>query len=195
MTGVPAGAGRSVSRVRQRIARAGAIILALAAFARPVSGAEEAFETLRLTRLGTGEPAAEFSVATPDGSIVGLSSLRGKVVLLNFWATWCEPCLEEMPAMERLARAYRDRGLAVLALSVDHEGASVVRPFLKRHGLTFLVGLDPQQTVARLYRVWALPSTFILSRTGARLFQAQGARDWDAPVAHAFFDAVLPRGS
>lgn len=93
--------------------------------------------------------------------------------------------------MERLARAYRDRGLVVLALSADRDGASVVRPFLKRHGLTFPVGLDPDQSVARLYRVWALPSTFILDRTGARLFSAQGARDWDGPAALSFFDALL----
>ena len=83
--------------------------------------------------------------------------------------------------MERLARTYRERGLAVLALSVDREGASVVRPFLKRHDLTFPVGLDPQQAVARLYRIWALPSTIILSRKGVPLFAVQGAREWDGP--------------
>ena len=136
--------------MRPRIARAGAIAVLLALLTGRAVGAEEPSETLRLTRLGGGEPAAEFSVATPDGAALRLGDLRGKVVLLNFWATWCEPCLEEMPAMERLARTFRERGLAVLALSVDREGASVVRPFLKRHDLTFLVGLDPQQAVARL---------------------------------------------
>ena len=116
-------------------------------------------------------------------------------MLLNFWATWCEPCLEEMPAMERLARAYRERGLAVLAVSVDREGASVVRPFLKRHALSFLVGLDPQQAVARLYRIWALPSTIILSRKGIPLFSVQGAREWDGPAGHALFEELLSQGS
>ena len=132
-------------------------------------------------------------MATPEGGPLALSDLRGKTVFLNFWATWCEPCLEEMPAMERLAQTYRARGLVVLALSADREGASVVRPFIKRHGLTFQVGLDPTQAVARSYRVWALPSTFILDRTGARVFQAQGARDWTGAPAFAFFDAFLNR--
>ena len=71
---------------------------------------------LRLTRLPGTEPATTFSVATPDGKVLALSDHRGKVVVLNFWATWCEPCLEEMPAMARVARAYQDRGLVVLAL-------------------------------------------------------------------------------
>jgi peroxiredoxin len=170
--------------------RVGAIALLLAALTT-VAAAAEAPASLRLTRLGPGDPAAAFSVATPDGGTIRLADLKGKVVFLNFWATWCEPCLEEMPAMERLARAYRDRGLVVLALSADREGASVVKPFLKRHALTFPVGLDPDQSVARLYRVWALPSTFILDRTGARLYSAHGARDWDGKDAFAFFDALL----
>ena len=97
--------------------------------------------------------------------------------------------------MERLAQTYRERGLAVLAVSVDREGASVVRPFLKRHALTFLVGLDPKQAVARLYRIWALPSTVLLDRNGVPLFSVQGARAWDGPAGHALFDSLLKQGS
>jgi len=178
-----------------RLLRAAAIALALAVAPASEAATEQPFETLRLTRLGGSDPAAEFSVSTPDGSPLALGALRGKVVLLNFWATWCEPCLEEMPAMERLERAYRERGLAVLAVSVDREGASVVRPFLKRHALSFLAGLDPQQAVARLYRVWALPSTIILSRKGIPLFSVQGAREWDSRAGHALFEELLSQGS
>ena len=169
------------------------IALGVAAFTGSTAAAEEPAEALRLTRLAGSEPAAAFSVVTPDGSPLALGDLRGKVVLLNFWATWCEPCLEEMPALEHLARAYQTRGLVVLALSVDREGASVVRRFVKRHGLTFLIGLDAQQTVARLYRIWALPSTLILGRNGVPLFVVHGARDWDSPAAHSLFDSLLKR--
>ncbi|HWC05598.1 MAG TPA: TlpA disulfide reductase family protein [Methylomirabilota bacterium] len=154
-----------------------------------------AAETLRLTRLTGTEPAAAFSVTTPDGGSLALTDLKGKVVLLNFWATWCEPCREEMPALERLSRTYREGGLAVLAVSVDREGAPVVRTFLKRHGLTFRIGLDPEQTLARLYRVWALPSTIILGRQGVPLFSVQGAREWDSPAGHALFHELLKRAS
>jgi peroxiredoxin len=175
----------------RRLVRPWAIALALAVARTSGAAAEQPFETLRLTRLGGSDPAAEFSVPTPDGPPVGLDTLRGKVVLLNFWATWCEPCLEEMPAIERLSHAYRERGLAVLAVSVDREGAAVVRTFLKRHALSFLVGLDPQQAVARLYRIWALPSTVIVSRKGIPIFSVQGARDWDGPAGHALFTELM----
>ena len=83
----------------------------------------------------------------------------------------------------------------MVAISVDREGVSVVRPFLKRLGLTFLVGLDPEQTIARLYRVWALPSTFILDRKGIPRFSVQGAREWDGPAGHALFEELLKPGS
>jgi peroxiredoxin len=187
--------GQRVPRLKRRIARTGVIALALAAFTGPTAAAEDPAEALRLTRLAGSEPAPAFSVATPDGSALALGDLRGKVVLLNFWATWCEPCLEEMPALERLAQTYHARGLLVLALSMDREGASVVRPFLKRHGLTLPIGLDPQQAVARLYRIWALPSTLILSRSGVPLFAVQGGRVWDSPAAHTLFDSLLNQGS
>jgi peroxiredoxin len=181
---------RVALRPARRLAASAAIAWGLA-FAGLAAAAGEPAEALCLTRLAVTEPAAAFSVTTPEGSSLSLQDLRGKVVLMNFWATWCEPCREEMPAMERLARTYRERGLAVLAVSVDRDGASVVRPFLKRHDLTFLVGLDPEQTVARLYRVWALPSTIIVGRQGIPLFAVQGARDWDSPVAHLLFDGLL----
>jgi peroxiredoxin len=175
----------------KRIASAARIALAVALLAGAAATAEDPTGALRLTRLPGTEPAAAFSVAAPDGTSLALGDFKGKVVLLNFWATWCEPCLEEMPALERLARTYRARGLVVVALSVDREGASVVRLYLERHRLTFPVGLDPQQAVARLYRVWALPSTLILSRGGVALFAVHGARDWDSPAGHALFEGLL----
>jgi peroxiredoxin len=178
-----------------RVVVAGLVALAALACPGRASAADDPPEALGLTRVRGREAALAFTAATPDGGGVRLAELAGRVVLLNFWATWCEPCREEMPAMERLARAYGPRGLVVLALSVDRDAASVVPSFLRRHGLTFRVGLDPDQAIARLYRVWALPSTFILDRTGAPLFAAQGPREWDGEAARAFFDALLQRGS
>ena len=175
-------------------ARVGVLALALAFVAASADGAEDPAETLRLTRLPGSEPASPFSLATPDRGTLSLGDLRGKVVLLNFWATWCEPCLEEMPALERVGQTYREGGLAAVAVAVDREGASVVLPYLKRHALTFPVGLDPQQTVPRIYRVWALPSTIIVSRRGTLLFSVQGAREWDGPAGHALIVRLLKEG-
>ena len=184
----PARGGRGWTRP---VALARASVLALVLLTGLSASGEAPSATLRLTRLDGSDPPIAFSVATPAGGTLNLSDFKGQVVLLNFWATWCEPCLEEMPAMERLAQAYRGRGLVVVALSVDREGAAVVRPFLKRHSLTLAVGLDPDQSVARSQRVWALPSTFVLDRTLTRRYQAQGARDWASPPAFAFFDGLL----
>jgi peroxiredoxin len=155
------------------------------------AGIDEAAQALGLTRLPRDELVRDFRVVTPDGRPVRLAELPGPIVFLNFWATWCEPCREEMPAMERLFHDYRDRGLSMLALSADREGASVVRAFVRKHGLTFPVGLDPEQAVARLYRVFALPSTFIVDRPRGRVLVAHGPRDWDSPGARALFESLL----
>ena len=94
--------------------------------------------------------------------------------------------------MERLHRAYKDRGLVVLAISTDSQGASVVKPFVKQFKITFEVGLDPKMAVATgAYQVWALPSTIIIDRKGKRVLFANGARDWDSKAAHALFDSLL----
>ena len=85
-----------------------------------------------------------------DNGSLRLSEFKGKVVFLNFWATWCKPCEEEMPSMERLHQRFKDRGLVVLGISEDADGA-VVTPYLKKHKLTFPVGLDPKMAVAGLY--------------------------------------------
>jgi len=135
--------------------------------------------------------AKEFRVATPDNRQLALSEFKGKVVFLNFWATWCKPCEEEMPSMERLHQRFKGQGLVVLAISEDVEGAGLVAPYVSKHGLTFPVGLDPKMSVAGLYGVWAIPSTFIIDKKGNRALFANGPREWDGPDAHALFRSLL----
>ena len=137
------------------------------------------------------QPAKDFRVTTPDNRPLTLADFKGKVVFLNFWATWCKPCEAEMPGMERLHQKYKERGLVVLGISEDANGVSVVPPFLKTRNLTFPIGLDPKMSVASLYGVWAVPSTFIIDRHGNRAFFANGPREWDGPAAQAFFDSIL----
>jgi peroxiredoxin len=134
--------------------------------------------------------ARDFEVVTLERIPLRLSDLRGKVVFVNFWATWCDPCKEEMPAMERLYQRFRDRGLVVLALAVDAQ-VSRVRPFVREHGFTFTVGLDSRMAVANLYTVRALPSTFIIDRQGHLASLAMGPRQWDGPAARALFESML----
>jgi peroxiredoxin len=172
---------------------AAAIASLLIAFALD-GGRSEAVDpvtALSLVRPRPAQLAKDFRVATPDNRQLDLSSFRGKVVFLNFWATWCEPCREEMPSMDRLYQRFKDQGLVVLAISEDADGASAVIPFVKKHNLTFPVGLDPKMSVAGNYGVWAVPSTFIIDRKGNRALFANGPREWDGPHALELFQSLL----
>lgn len=154
-------------------------------------GAQDPVAALALVKPNPVQPAKPFRVDTPDSRALSLSEFKGKVVFLNFWATWCKPCEQEMPSMERLHRRFKDQGLVVLAISEDVGGASVVAPYLKKHKLSFPVGLDPKSSVASLYGVWGVPSTFIIDRRGNRALYANGPREWDGPEAQALFQSLL----
>jgi peroxiredoxin len=168
-------------------------LVALAAVLQPGRVvAEDPVAALSLIRPKPAKDAPDFQLRTPDDRQIRLSDFKGKVVFLNFWATWCEPCREEMPSMERLHQAYKDRGLVVLAVSTDSQGANVVKPFVKQFKLTFEGGLDPKMAVATgAYQVWALPSTVIIDRKGKRVLFANGARAWDGKAAHTLFESLL----
>lgn len=176
---------------RVRLSLALALATAVLAASSGADAAQDPAAALALIRPKPAQPAKDFQVATPDKGQLRLSDFKGKVVFLNFWATWCKPCEEEMPAMERLYQQYRDRGLVVLAISADAEGAPVVAPFVKRHKLTFPIGLDPKMNVSSLYGVWALPSTFIIDKQGKRILFANGPREWDGKAAQALFESLL----
>ncbi len=113
----------------------------------------------------TGAPAPEFTLKDLDSQDLTLSAYRGQVVLINFWATWCGPCRDEMPALERRYEQLKDLGLVVLAVNLD-EPITEVSAFANEYGLTFPVLLDPGAVVNDLYRVRAYPTTFILNREG-----------------------------
>src|SRR5439155_17551750 len=123
------------------------------------------------------------------GETLKLREQRGKAVMINFWATWCPPCREEMPAMERLYRRHRERGFVLLAVSVDTD-ASLVRPFLEHHKLTFPVALDAKMELANTYGVRALPSSFLIDRNGYMTALALGPRPWDSRAAHALVEGM-----
>jgi len=177
------------ARVKSRDAMASLLLSLL--LLPGVAGARDPAAALSLVRPNPVQAAKEFHVATPDNRQLKLSEFKGKVVVLNFWATWCKPCEEEMPSMERLHQRFKDKGLVVLALSEDAGGAGVVSPYLKKHKLTFAVGLDPKMSVAGLYGVWAIPSTFIIDKRGNRALFANGPREWDAPEAQTLFASLL----
>ena len=130
--------------------------------------------------LRAGATPPGFRLPALDGTTVDLASLRGRVVVLNFWATWCPPCISEMPSLDRLHRALGPKGLVVLGVAVDEDEATL-RDFVKRLGVGFPILRDPDAHVAREYRTTGYPETFLVDRTGkiARVFV--GPADWDAP--------------
>ena len=156
--------------------------------ARPIL--DEAVRELELVRPPRLKRAEDFTVALLRGEPLKLSEQRGKPVLINFWATWCAPCREEMPAMERLYRRHHERGFVLLAVSVDTD-AALVRPFLEQHKLTFPVALDSTMSLANAYGVRALPSSFLVDRDGNLAALALGPRAWDNRVAHALVEGML----
>jgi peroxiredoxin len=159
-----------------------------------LAAAQNPLRALDLVGPASTEAPRHFTVPAPDGSSLALADLRGWVVLLNFWATWCVPCREEMPAMERLYQRFKDRGFIVLVISVDAPGSSRVVSFAKELGLTYPIGLDPKMALARRYGVRGLPASFLLDRTGAVVGRALGAREWDSPAAHGAVEWLLARG-
>ena len=130
--------------------------------------------------LGRGSPAPSFVLEQVGGGRVSLDELRGRVILLNFWATWCKPCEDEMPAMERLYRRLGGSDFELLAVSVDNDPA-LVGEFRERLGLSFPILLDPDQRVAADYQTYRFPESLVIDRDGRVIERYIGPKDWDAP--------------
>jgi peroxiredoxin len=141
--------------------------------------------------LGRGSQAPDFSLPRLEGgSEVSLASLRGQVVLVNFWATWCKPCEDEMPAMGRLYHQTKDAGFALLAVSID-EGREEVDRFQERLALPFPILLDPEKQVAQRYQTYRFPETFLVDREGVIVERYIGPKDWDSPAYLARVQRLL----
>ena len=164
--------------------------LALGMLSPGLALAQDLFKALDLIRPARVQVAKDFTTPSPDGKPVKLGDHPGKVIFLNFWATWCPPCREEMPAMERLYQRYKAQGLVVIAISVDSD-IVVVPPFVKQNKLTFLIGHDPKMALAERYGVRALPSSFLVDKKGNLAALAIGPRAWDTKPAYAVIESLL----
>lgn len=172
----------------------GARLEAQASSPRPAGRApsvDGAIKDLNLIRPARRTLAEDFTLPLHGGGTFKLSAQRGKVVFINFWATWCPPCREEMPSMERLHARHREGRFTMVAVSVD-ASPDAVGPFVKQGRYTFPVALDPRMSVASAYGVRGLPATFIVDAEGVLVAMALGQRGWDGPAAHALVSALLP---
>ena len=130
-----------------------------------------------------GSTAPAFSATDlKTGKSATLADSKGQVVLLNVWATWCEPCKIEMPSMEQMEKELGPKGLKIVAVSIDEGGPDAVRQFARDYGLTFRILQDQSGRIQRIYQTTGVPESFVINRQGKIVKKVIGAADWDATV-------------
>ena len=137
-----------------------------------------------------GTELIDFELESLDGGTVKLSSYKGKVVFLNFWATWCPPCVAEMPSMQKLYDRFKERGLEIIAVDLQEDKAAV-RKFVDRHDLTFTALLDKTGRVGSQYGARNIPTTYIIDRKGFVIAGTIGGKEWYSPELISFFEFLL----
>lgn len=146
-------------------------------------------KALKISRTASGSEAPVFSLTQLDGQEVQSKDLRGKVVVLNFWATWCGPCKEEMPALDRLRRQFDQKDVAVYTITTDLQRDGI-KAFMDHLGLGLPVLLDEDKDVSSAFLVRGLPTTVLIGRDGKLVGRAVGPRAWDSPEAVALVRAL-----
>jgi len=153
------------------------------------------FEKAGITELKEGQRGPAVRLQRFGGGHASLETWKDRLVVLNFWATWCTPCTLEMPTLEALWRDYRARGLVVVAISVDRGAPRpLLEPYLKNLSITFPVLLDPEMATAGAWRVTSLPATFVIRPGGEVTGVALGAREWNSAEMRALLETMLPAG-
>jgi thiol-disulfide isomerase/thioredoxin len=158
----------------------------------PAEGKEyDLFQKMNILPIKDKKNAPNFSLASLEGRRVDLRHLKGKVVFLNFWATWCGPCKEEMPSMEALHQQYKDKDFVFLTISVDYGGVNPVKEFIGKKRYTFPVLIDPKGETLDLFEVKGIPMTFVIDKKGRLRGKASGSRDWRSPEIISLVNFLL----
>lgn len=132
----------------------------------------------------------DFSVLSAEGKKISLKDFRGKIIFLNFWASWCEPCREEMPAMERLYQEFKDKNFVVFAVNVKDRKQDAI-DFVRELKLSYPVAIDPEGQVGLLYGAWGLPTTYLIGPKGEGLARAWGPAEWYSPAARKLIKELV----
>jgi len=152
---------------------------------------EDLFSKIGITPIKGDKKTPDFSLQDLNGKKFGLNQFKGKVIFLNFWATWCGPCKEEMPGLEVLYQKFKDKKFILLAISVDYEGLQPVQEFINKHHYTFPVLLDPKCEILDLFEVKGIPTTFLIDKKGKMVGKAIGPRDWKSPEAVSLINLLI----
>ena len=134
-----------------------------------------------------GYLAPRFSLRNLKGNLEGLDDHSGKVIVVNFWATWCVPCIKEMPSFESLYRRYRSQGLTLLAVSLDKGDSTKVQEFADKYKLSFPILLDTEGVAEKLYPSFSIPFTYVIDKQGRVVARVDGAKNWESSET---FEAV-----
>ncbi len=168
-----------------------ALTLLVLRFQKPGPG-NPALETdLNQSKSEEGYIAPSFSLRNLKGNLEGLDDHAGKVIIVNFWATWCAPCVKEMPSFESLYRRYRSQGLTLLAVSLDKGDSSKVQEFVDKHKLSFPVLLDTDGVAEKLYPSFTIPFTYVINKQGRVAARVDGAKDWESPETFKAVEYLL----
>ena len=168
-----------------------ALFLLLGLCATPVSATADPFEQLGVARPRTSKPAPDFALKDIYGKTVSLAQFKGKPVLLNFWASWCGPCKEELPSMQRLHEASKNNGeLQIIAISIDRSNFKKVNEYAKNLNLSFPILLDPDRKTRKAYFIRGLPTSYLIDADGKLKGFISGARKWDGPSARQVFQLL-----
>ena len=138
-------------------------------------------------------PAPDFTFPGLDGKMVRLSDYKGKVVLVNIWATWCPPCVDEMPSMEKLYQKLKGENFEILAVSIDEPGLKAVAPFMKKSNLTFPALIDSEGTIKAVYGITGVPESYIIDQQGILIKKIVGPVDWATPKIFRFFSDLIQK--
>jgi peroxiredoxin len=150
--------------------------------------------TLRATKpIQPGLEVPNFAFPDMSGKQISLSDHRGKVVLVNVWATWCPPCRQEMPSMQRLYEKFKGKNFEILAVSIDSEGREAVAPFMRKLHLTFPALLDPGETIIPLYGITGVPESFIVDKDGILVEKIVGPINWATPEVFSLFKDLIQK--
>jgi peroxiredoxin len=154
---------------------------------------DDLFSKIGITPIKGDKKAPDFSLQDLNGKKFGLNQFKGKVIFLNFWATWCSPCKEEMPSMEVLHQQFKEKNFILLAISVDYGGQKPVNEFINKYQYTFPVLLDPKCKTLDLLQVKGIPTTFLIDKKGRMVGKAIGPRDWKSPEVASLINLLIEK--
>ena len=147
-------------------------------------------DAIKDKRIGAGNQAPDFTIRTDSGLTITQSEFGGRLLVLNFWATWCPPCIEEMPSLDQLHKMLKDSGLVVLGISIDEE-EEAYRSLLQRLNVSFLTAHDPEAAISSRFGTFRFPETYLITSDGKVIQKIIGAADWTGETMVNYIRSLL----